>query len=440
MRVSLHASLPLLSALLLTAAAAHAQQPTQQAAPASTPVDRIIAIVGDSIILQTDIWLELQRMALADRQIPEDPDQLDQLRRELLDRRIEELLLVQAADRDSVVVTAQEINPLVDRELERIKSEFPNEAAFQAALREDQVTVDEYREFLVAQFRRNTLIQRYVGLASSEREPPPVSEQEVREYFETREGQLGDRPATIRFEQVVVGTMPSDSARAEARAEAEEVLGQLREGEEFAVLARRYSDDPGTRDSGGDLGWFRRGDMVIELENMAFALRPGAISRIIESSFGFHIIKLEKIRGNERNARHILIQPEIGEADVARARSVAEDVAAKVRAGTPVDDLAEQYGDPAEQERVGPIPRGQLPAPYNTALADAEAGAVLGPLRLPDPVADKWAVVKVTDVAEAGTYTLDDVRSQIKQQLERQRLLEELVEELRARTYIDIRL
>lgn len=440
MKASLYASFPLLVMLLFGAAPLDAQASAQNPAPAPAAVDGIVAVVGDSIVLRTDIQEELLRRSLAGQEVPEDPVLLERLQREILDRRIEELLLLQAAARDSVQVTAEEINPLVDQEIERRRSEFPNATAFEAALRQNGLTLDEYRETLAGQLRRNAMIQRYVSLASSERQPPPVSEQEIREFFEARREQLGDRPATIAFEQVVVATTPTDSARAKARAEAEEVLGLLREGEEFDLLARRYSDDPGTRERGGDLGWFRRGDMAINFENAVFALRPGAVSPIVETSFGFHIIRLDKIRDNERSARHILIQPEISDADVARARAVAEDVAERVRAGGEIDDLADEYNDPAERTRVGPLPRDQLPAPYNTALAEVTPGTVVGPIRLSDPVADKWAVVKVTQAAEAGTYTLDDVRTQIKQQLERQKLIDEVVAELRTRTYIDIRL
>jgi parvulin-like peptidyl-prolyl isomerase len=98
-----------------------------------------------------------------------------------------------------------------------------------------------------------------------------------------------------------------------ARAKAEEILRRVRAGEDFAALAGQFSEDPGSRTRGGDLGWFGRGMMVKPFEEATFALKPGEVSGIVESQFGYHIIKLEERRptqdgaGEEVHARHILI-------------------------------------------------------------------------------------------------------------------------------------
>jgi parvulin-like peptidyl-prolyl isomerase len=105
---------------------------------------------------------------------------------------------------------------------------------------------------------------------------------------------------------------PEFDAKA-SRAKAEDILRRVRAGEDFAALAGQFSEDPGSRTSGGDLGWFSRGMMVKPFEDATFALKPGEVSGIVESQFGYHIIKLEERRptqggaGEEVHARHILI-------------------------------------------------------------------------------------------------------------------------------------
>lgn len=137
-----------------------------------------------------------------------------------------------------------------------------------------------------------------------------------------------------------------------SRAKAEEILRRARAGEDFAALAREFSEDPGSRTQGGDLGWFGRGAMVKPFEDAAFALKPGELSGVVESQFGLHVIKLEERRGGqagapeEVHARHILLRyntqgdpnaPPLSPRDSARAAVEGEK-----RART-LDEFAARY-------------------------------------------------------------------------------------------------
>jgi peptidyl-prolyl cis-trans isomerase SurA len=176
---------------------------------------------------------------------------------------------------------------------------------------------------------------------------------------------------------------------------------------------------------------------------MAFAMRVGQISPIIETAFGYHIIKLEKVRGAERQARHILAIPTVAAEDAERMRAQADSVVVKLQAGANVDSLAKAVGDPNEQARVGPFPIDRLPAPYNTALADAQTGSVVGPVTLPGATgASKFTVIKVTDRRAAGAYTLDDpdFRGRLQRTIAENRMLEEIVTDLKQRSLVEYRL
>jgi peptidyl-prolyl cis-trans isomerase SurA len=183
--------------------------------------------------------------------------------------------------------------------------------------------------------------------------------------------------------------------------------------------------------------------MVREFDQMAFAMRAGDISPIIETSFGFHIIKLERVRGAERQARHILVIPTVNEQDAERMRATADSVIAKLNAGADVDSIIKAIGDPNEQARVGPFPIAQLPAPYNAVLNDVDVGTVVGPVVLQGTTgASKFAVIKVTDKKPAGEYSLDDpaFRTRLERLIGENQLVDEIIRDLRKRTLVEYRL
>lgn len=404
-------------------------------------MDRVVAAVGDTVLLLSEVQAELQRLRAAGQPVPQDPAGQEALAREIVEDRVRDLVLIQAARDAGITVDDNDVAPQVDQQINEVRQRFGSETALTAALAESGLTLDQYRATLLEQARSAALTQRFFQqrLASGAR--PAVTEAEIASFFQSQSASLGQRPATASFEQVIIKPEPSAEARAATRKTAEDVLQQLNTGADFAVLARRFSDDKASGERGGELGWFRRGQMVRPFEQVAYALRPGQTSGIVETEFGFHIIRLEKVRAGERQARHILIRPEITEADEARARARADSVAAAVRSGTPIATLAERYQTPADQRTAERVPLERLPPAYVAALEGATTGAVVGPFEVtPGPDASAWAVARVTGRQEAGAYTLDDVREQIRSRLQEQKMITALVEDLRRSMFVDVQL
>ncbi len=125
----------------------------------------------------------------------------------------------------------------------------------------------------------------------------PVSEKEIKRYYEEHKDRYAE-PEAIRARHILIevpqGASPEEKAKALKKVQ--EIREKALKGEDFAQLAKKYSDDPGTRDKGGDLGFFSRGQMVKEFEEAAFSLKPGEISQPVETAFGYHLIKVEEKR------------------------------------------------------------------------------------------------------------------------------------------------
>lgn len=426
------------AAALLYAGPLAAQQPASGGAPEL--VDRVVAVVGDTVLLLSDVQAELQNLQASGQALPSDPAALEQIAREIMEARVNDLILLEAASDAGIEVSDAEVERLVEQDVRAVRQRFDgSEIALQQALARSGLTLEQYRQQLREQHRNRQVIESFMATRLRNRALPLVSEEQIREVFETQRANLGTRPATLSLRQAIVTPAASDSAHAEARREAEQVLKELADGGDFEVLARRFSDDPGTREHGGDLGWFRAGRMVPEFERVAFALRPGQTSGIVKTDFGYHIIRLEKVRGPERQARHILIRPEIAPADVERARTRADSIATAVREGANLVALARETGTPASEIEISRIPLDRLPPQYEDALRGAAAGDVVGPLELEEPTGSRWAVVRIVERQEAGEYTLDDVREQIRERLQQQQMIRDLVEDLRREMYVAVR-
>ncbi|MGB0542083.1 MAG: peptidylprolyl isomerase [Longimicrobiales bacterium] len=407
-------------------------------------VDRLVAVVGDSAIVQTQVQEEIQRMQLGGAPVPvPGSSEYDALFDQILNRFIDRLLVLQAAARDSLLqVNDEQISQSVNEQITQLASQFGGQAQLQEALASEALSLAEYREILTNEQRVRQIEQVFYQSRLRDAPPVAVTEDELLERFQEARAQLEQRPKLMTIRQVVIQPTATEAAIDSARVRAEALLERITGGEDFAELAREFSNDPGTAALGGDLGWFRRGRMVREFEEAAFSLLDGQVSDVVQTDFGFHIIRVERMRPGERNARHILITPEKTEADLGSARNIAMDVRQQAESGVSMTDLYEQFSDPAAPDSITFAfeQLSEFPPAYGM-LRTASAGDLVGPLEYEmAPGESRLAVVSVIQVREAGAYTFEDLRGQLAAQLQQERQIEQIIEELRARTYIDIRM
>jgi peptidyl-prolyl cis-trans isomerase SurA len=427
---------------MVLVAPAAAQQPA-----ALQPIDGIVAVVGQRIILLSEVDEEINQRRGQGLQLPADSAGLVALRRQVLSDLIDdEVLFVRARLDTSITVTDAEVQSAVEEQVRQVRSQFRTDQEYRTALAGAGLgTPEEYRRWITEKQRRSAYQQRFLQRMQQEGKlrSGTVSETELRGAYQAAMAQSQRRrPPTISFRQVVVAPRPTATARARARLLAESVQVELERGADFADAVRRFTSDVSTREAGGDLGFFRRGMMVRAFEDVAFQLRPGVISPVVETQYGYHIIQVERVLPAEVKARHILFSPEITDADLAAARALADSAARLVRGGASADSLARLWGDTAEPRQVGPADRTQMNPAYTQAFAGVEPGSVVGPFEMnPEtPQRIRFVVVQVTDVQPERDFTFDEVRDQLRTNMLRERGIRNLLTDLRRRTYVDVRM
>ncbi len=420
-------------------------------ASGSIPLDRVVAVVGDEPVLWSSV---LERINVGRAQgvlkIPADSAGQMAVALKVTNDLIDEELLVQKAKELKVEVTDDDVAPGVDDQLKRVRDAYPSATEYRAALKQAGYgSPEEYRRALVDQQKRAMLERKVIEKLKQDGKllPAGVTEADVATAFDANRAQLPKRPATVTFRQMIIAPRPTPVAKAAARAKADSIYLELKKlgpsAEQFASVARRESMDQTTKEQGGDLGWTRRGIMVPEFERWMFAIPPGTISPVIETVFGFHIIRVERVKPTEVKASHILIRWKLDSAREVAAKREADSVLAAWKAGANFDTLVLHHHDPNEEKgSLQPFPRDSLPATYKAAFLNQPAGTFVGPFAIGDKGTgrSKWVVAQLITVEDGGDFTLNDWRQRFRDQLAEERSIARLLQTLRKESYVSIRL
>lgn len=409
------------------------------------PIDGIAAIVGDQIILVSEVMTAVNQARASGAKVESAAD-LAKLEADILERLIDAELLVQKAKDEKVEVQDGDVASAVDDQEKNIRKRFQSDAEFRAALKEAGMgTIEEWRKITGDQLRRDKMQQQVMQKLQRDGKVSAVnvSEEEIREAFEVFKQRIGPKEARVGLRQIVVATKPSEAAKKRARDKIDSLWNELQtRPEDFELMAKKYSMD-GSAEMGGDLGWNRRGRMVPEFDRMMFSLNPGVVSPIVETAFGFHIIRVDRVQPAEVKARHILIRPQVDSSDERRAKELADSIVVAWRAGGSFDSLSVKFHDNAsgEDKTIPEYPRSELPEPYRNALEGATLNQIVDPFPLPDPSAGvaKFVIAQVTFLDEAGEWTLNEARDRIRDQLSEERKMRRLIDNLKKQTYVSVR-
>ena len=307
-------------------------------------VDQVVAVVGKNIIKLSDIensYIQIRRQ--------QGYANAKENRCQLLEGMLLSKLLVHKGEVDSVEVSDDEVEQQVQYYLKNyIRQYGSKEAMYQATGH----TYDDLHDIYFDLLKDKLLSQR---VEYNLTEHVKVTPGEVTAYYnQIPKDSLPEMSDEYEFSEIVLNPSITEAERERVRFELAQLRERILKGERFDMLATLYSEDPVSAKKGGELGFFTRGDMVGEFEAAAFALKPGEVSPIIETNYGFHIIQLIERRGNSINARHILLTPKVSSSDMLKARMLLDSIANQIRLGNiTFEDAARQFSEGATKQQGG---------------------------------------------------------------------------------------
>jgi peptidyl-prolyl cis-trans isomerase SurA len=363
----------------------------QEAAPPTGQVlDKIVAKVDNYIILESDVQKTYLEAISQAQQGVEPPT-----RCEIFESLMINKLMVAKAEIDSVMVTDAEVMLQTDSRFNMVMQQFGGDEA--TLLQSYGKTGDQLKKEIEEVIREQLIVQRMRGKIT---EGLTVSPAEVRAFYNSiPSDSLPFFSAEVTVGQIV--KKPEVNQRTK-----EEIFEQLRKFKddigsgkaEFATLAREFSEDPGSGAQGGDLGFFRRGELAPEFEATALALRPGELSDPVETDFGIHLIQLLENKGSTYNTRHILRIPKATQEDIVKAERYLDSLKTEIQAGRiEFANAAKEYSDdratsdnggfftdPANSSSRLTLRTLEDPVLYFT-LDSMQVGAITKPIQYEDP-------------------------------------------------------
>jgi peptidyl-prolyl cis-trans isomerase SurA len=404
-------------------------------------IEAVVAVVDDDIILLSELEEQIYLLQVQSGRQITDEEELNELRDETLQRMIDERLLLAEAERETIVVSEDDIEKALDQAVDRLKSRFGSEAELQRQLELENTSIAQLRNLYRGDIVRQITVERLID--KEIRSGVQVSWGEVSEYFENNQDKIPDIGPRVELSHIFLAANRVEKDREAALSKINLALGELRAGKDFEDVAREYSDDP-SADFGGALGYIGRGDMVPEFEEAAFALGEGQISDVVETRFGFHIIKANEVRNDGRiNISHILALIEPSESGLELAKARADSVREMFMDGQDFAELAEKYSDDEATKSnsgyIGWIDLEAVPPELSDAVASLESNEISEPIEAPGG----YHLVLITDRAEKHSPSFEEVREQLREALRTEKmaaLYDELVQQLRSEIYVDVRL
>jgi peptidyl-prolyl cis-trans isomerase SurA len=403
-------------------------------------LDRIVAIVDDKIILQSELMQYSYSIAIQSGIDPEkEPEKIQQLQQQTLNSLITQKVLLVQARLDSVEVSDAQIDGVLEDRIQQMIQQLGSEERVQEYF---GMPLRQVRREFRTEVEEGLLVQRLQEQKNLEIQ---ITRREVEQFYNSQIDSLPSLKESVKIRHILLNVEPNEDAIAAARQKAEDIRKRLLKGEDFAEMAKQFSEDPGSAARGGELGLTQRGDMVKEFEEEAFNLEPGEISEIVQSQFGLHIIQVQRKVGEKVEPRHILIRLQPSESDEESTVVLGKEIKRQLLAGeiTFEDAVAKYSKDQNTLAAGGDLGWFEIEQLQIETFKETVAKLDVGDISDPQKTRFGYHIIRLEDKKGARQLSINEDWEQIESwalNMKRQVEFEKWVNEIKQDVYIEVKI
>lgn len=404
-----------------------------------TEGDRIIAIIGNEIVTESDFQYQLQMYARQNQLTEISPYMAQQLFQSIITNKI----ILAKADQDSVIVTEDEVAKELDSRMRNMIDQVGSEQRVEELY---GMPIVKIRNIIKEDLQKNMKIEKLKRSRFQGR--LKISDKEIRDFFQTYKDSLPEVSEEFEIAHIFMDRKISDAEKQSAKQIALQLLDSLKGGADFSELAKRNSQDSMSAIVGGDLGFAKKGTFVKEFEETLYGLKDGEVSDIVETEFGYHIIKLNERQGDKVRSQHILVKFPKFESSDFETINFLNELRNKIKSGEiTFEDAAKQNSrDLATKEKggyVGRVPVEQIDSLAVIKLRELSAGEVSEPIRTGSDISYGYEIYKLINIYPPHKLSLESDYEKVKifaETFKENKEMEKWINQIRETIYVDVKM
>jgi peptidyl-prolyl cis-trans isomerase SurA len=401
--------------------------------------DRVIAVIGNDIITESDFQYQVQLYARQNQLREINPYIAQQIFQSMLTNKI----ILAKAEQDSIIVTEDEVLKELDQRLKGMIAQVGSEEklveVYGMSLPKIKLLLKEelQKSMKVDKLKR----KKFQGGIK-------VTDKEVASFYNTYKDSLPDQSDEYELAHIILSRKVSEAEKKVAKNLALELLDSIKQGKDFSEMAKKYSGDSMSAIQGGDLGYAKKGTFVKEFEETVYNLKPGEVSDVVETQFGYHIIKLNEKQGDKIRSQHILIKfPKLESSDF-ETIAFLKDLKSRISSGQiTFDSAAKEYSEDLTSKLkggyLGLIPAEQLDSNTILVLNTLSPGQLSDPVRVGNNEQYGYEIFKLIKMIPSHKLSIDTDFNKIKSyaaSFKENQEMEAWLLQMKETIYVDIRM